>query len=52
MPVFGFGVAGIVLVGVNGGGGAQVVGGAGEKGIRVVERRMHEHRESVRKLLG
>ena len=33
MPVFGFGVAGIMLVGVDGGGGARAVGGAGEKGL-------------------
>ena len=52
MPVFGFGVAGIVLVGVDGGGGARVVSGAGEKGLGVVERRAHEHRESMRKLMG
>ena len=52
MPVFGFGVAGIVLVGVDGGGGTRVVSGAGEKGLGVVERRAHEHSESARKLLG
>jgi hypothetical protein len=52
MPVFGFGMAGIVLVGVDGGGGARVVGGVGEKGLGVVERRAYEHRESMRKLLG
>jgi len=33
MPVFGFGVARIMLVGVDGGGGARAVGGAGEKGL-------------------
>ena len=33
MPVFGFGVAGIMLVGFDGGGGARAVGGAGEKGL-------------------
>ena len=52
MSVFGFGVAGIVLVGINGGGGTRVAGGAGEKGLGVVERRAHEHSESARKLLG
>ena len=37
MPVFGFGVAGIVLVSVDGGGGALVTGGVGEGELRVVE---------------
>ena len=52
MPVFGVGVAGIVLVGVDGGGGARVAGGVEEDELVVVERRAHEHRKSVRKLLG
>ena len=50
--VFGRMVTGIVLVGGNGGGGARVVDGAGEGGLGVDEHRAHEHRESVRKLLG
>ena len=45
-------VTGIVLVGGDGGGGAQVVDGAGEGELGVVECRVHEHRESVRELLG
>ena len=45
-------VAGNELVGVDGGGGVQVVGGVGEEGLGVEERRVHEHRESMRKLLG
>ena len=52
MPVFGVKVAGIELVGVDGGGGTRVAGGVGEGGLGVVERRVHEHRKSVRKLLG
>ena len=52
MPVFGVKVAGIELVGVDGGGGTQVAGGVGEGGLGVVERRAHELRESMRKLLG
>ena len=40
------------LVGVNGGGGVRVVGGVGEGGLGVEERRTHKHCESVRKLLG
>ena len=52
MSVFGFGVAGIVLVGINGGGGTRVAGGAGEKGLGVVERRVHEYDESMRNQLG
>ena len=52
MPVFGVGVAGIELVGVDCGGGARVAGGVGEGGLGVVERRAQEHRESMRKLLG
>jgi len=45
-------VAGNVLVDDDGGGDARVVIGAGEGELGVVERRTHEHRESVRKLLG
>ena len=52
MPVFGAGVAGIEVVGVDGGGGVRVAGGVTEGGLGVVERQVHEHRESVRKLLG
>ena len=52
MPVFGAGVAGIEVVGVDGGGGIRVAGGVAEGGLGVVERRAHEHHESVRKLLG
>jgi len=37
MPVFGAGVAGIEVVGVDGGGGALVTGGVGEGELRVVE---------------
>ena len=51
MPVFGAGVAGIEVVGVDGGGGIRVAGGVAEGGLGVVERRAHELRESVRKLL-
>ena len=40
------------LVGVDGAGGVRVIGGVGEGGLEVEERRVHEHRESVRKLLG
>ena len=40
------------LVGINGGGEVRVAGGVGEGGLGVEERRAHEHRESVRKLLG
>ena len=43
---------GIELVGVNGGGEVRVAGVVGEGGLMVEERRAHEHRESVRKLLG
>ena len=49
---FGWMVAGNKLVGVDGGGGVRVIGGVGEGGLGVEERRAHEHRESVRKLLG
>ena len=45
-------VAGNVLVDDDGGGDARVVVGAGEGELGVVECRMHEHRENVRKLLG
>jgi len=50
--MFGSMVAGNMLVGDDGGGGARVVDGAGEGGLGVVEHRAHEHHESVRKLLG
>ena len=50
--VFGVGVTGIMLVDDDGGGGARVVDGAGEGGLGVVERQVHERRESMRKLLG
>ena len=50
--VFGRMVTGIVLVGGNGGGGVRVVGGVGEGELGLVECRVHEHHESVRKLLG
>ena len=52
MPVFGAGVAGIEVIGVDGGGGVWVAGGVAEGGLGVVERLAHEHRESMRKLLG
>jgi hypothetical protein len=45
-------VAKIEVAGVNGGGGARVTGGAEEEELGVAEHRAHEHRESVRKLLG
>ena len=45
-------VTGNKLVGVNGGGEVRVTGVVGEGGLGVEERRAHEHRESVRKLLG
>ena len=45
-------VTGIELVGVDGGGGVRVTGGVGEGGLRVEEPHAHEHRESMRKLLG
>ena len=51
-PMFGSMVAGIEVAGVEGGGGARVAGGVEEEELGVVERRMHEHRESMRKLLG
>ena len=52
MPVFGAGVAGIEVVGVDGGGGVRVAGGVEKGELGVVERRAHEHRESMRKLMG
>ena len=52
MPVFGSVVAEIEFAGVEGGGGAQVVGGVEEEELGVVERRAHEHHEGLRKLLG
>ena len=51
MPAFGAGVVGIEVAGVHGGGGVRVAGVVAEGGLWVVERRAHEHRESVRKLL-
>ena len=45
-------VHGIELVGVNGGADVRVAGVVGEGGLGVEERGTHEHRESVRKLLG
>ena len=45
-------MTGIELVGVDGGGGVRIAGGVGEGGLGVQEHRVHEHRESVRKLLG
>ena len=50
--MFGWMVTGNVLAGDDGGSGAQVVSGAGEGELGVVERHEHEHRESVRKFLG
>ena len=52
MPAFGDGVVGIVVAGVDGGGGVRVIGGVGEGGLGVEECHTHEYRESVRKLLG
>ena len=49
---FGCKVTGNKLVGVNGGGEVRVAGIVGEGGLGVEERRAHEHRDSVRKLLG
>ena len=49
---FGSMVAGNELVGVDGGGGVRGVIGVGEGGLGVEECRAHEHRESMRKLLG
>jgi len=45
-------VAGNELVGIDGSGGVRVVGGVGEGGLGVEEHHVHEHHESVRKLLG
>ena len=50
--MFGWMVAGNGLVSDDGGGGARVVVGVGEGELGVVERRVHEHRESMRKHLG
>ena len=52
ISVFGAGVVGIEVASVNGGGGVRVAGVVAEGGLGVVERRAHEHHESVRKLLG
>ena len=52
MPVFWSVVAGIEVASVEGGGGARVTGGVDEEELGVVERRAHEHHESMRKLLG
>ena len=52
IPMFGSVVAGIEVAGVEGGGGARVTDGVEEEELGVVERRAHEHHESVRKLLG
>ena len=40
------------LAGANGGEDVRVVGVVGEGGLGIEEHRAHEHRESVRKLLG
>ena len=45
-------MAGIEVAGVNGGGGIRVAGGVEEGELGVVECRLREHHESVRKLLG
>ena len=45
-------MTGIELIGIDGGGGVRVIDGVVEGGLGVEERRAHEHRESVRKLLG
>ena len=45
-------VTGNKLVGVNGGGEVRVAGVVGEGGLGVEERRAHEQRVSVSKLLG
>ena len=52
MLVFGAGVAGIEVVGVDGGSGVRVAGGVEEGELGVVERQAHEHHKSVRELLG
>ena len=43
---------GIELAGANGGEDVRVAGVVGEGGLGVGERGVHEHRESVRMLLG
>ena len=50
MPVFKAGAVKIKLAGVNGGGGVQVAGVVAEGRLGVVERRVHKHREGLRKL--
>ena len=45
-------VTGNKLVSINGGGEVRVAGVVSEGGLGVEERHVHEHRESVRKLLG
>ena len=45
-------VNGSKLVDVNGGEDVRVAGVVGEEGLGVEERGAHEHRESVRMLLG
>ena len=52
MSSFGAGVVGIEVAGVDGCGGVWVACVVAEGGLGVVERRAHEHCESVRKLLG
>jgi len=52
MLVFGSVVAGIEVASVERGGGARVTGGVEKEELGVVEHRAHEHRKSVRKLLG
>ena len=52
MPAFGAGVVGIEFAGVKGGGGIRVARVVAEGRLGVVERRAHEHRESMMKLLG
>ena len=52
VPVFEAGVTGIELAGVNGSGSVQVIGVVDEEGLGVVERRAHEHRGGLGKLLG
>ena len=52
MLVFGSVVAGIKVAGIEGGGRARVASGVEEEELGVVERRAHEHRESMRKLMG
>ena len=52
MLLFGAGVARIEFASVNGGGCVRVVGVVDEGGLGVAERRAHEHREGLGKLLG